>query len=120
MTERLSFFATCAPGLEPVLHEEVRALRLTRSERQTGGVYFEGTFADARRANLWLRTAVRVLMQVARFPSPDGEALYAGARELATAPSMPWPGFTRYSPPKPPPSSEVAARRRSSSSGSRR
>jgi len=82
VTERLSFFATCAPGLEPVLHEEVRALRLTRSERQTGGVYFEGTFEDARRANLWLRTAVRVLMQVARFPSPDGEALYAGVREV--------------------------------------
>jgi len=64
------------------LHAEARELKLARVERQTGGVYFEGTLADARRANLWLRTAVRVLMQVARFPCEDGDALYAGAREV--------------------------------------
>ncbi|MEZ5979920.1 MAG: THUMP domain-containing protein [Planctomycetota bacterium] len=76
--ERRSFFATCAPGIEPVLHGEVRELGLARSESQVGGVYFEGTLADARRANLWLRTAVRVLMRVGRFEARDAEELYAG------------------------------------------
>jgi len=76
------FFAACAPGLEPVLHEEVRALRLARSERQVGGVRFEGTLADARRANLELRTAVRVLRRLTRFHAADGDALYAAVREL--------------------------------------
>lgn len=81
-TPRQTYFATCAPGVEPVLHAEAKALGLARLERQVGGVYFEGTRADAWRANLWLRTAVRVLERVARFEARDGDALHAGAAEL--------------------------------------
>jgi putative N6-adenine-specific DNA methylase len=80
---REQFFVTCAPHVEAVLHDEVRALKLAHVERQVGGVYFEGTLVDAGRANLWLRTAVRVLMRVARFQAADGDALLAGAREVA-------------------------------------
>lgn len=79
---RSSYFATCAPGVEPVLHEEARELGLARLERQVGGVYFEGTRADAWRANLRLATAVRVLERVARFEARDGDALHAAATEL--------------------------------------
>jgi len=75
---RARFFATCAPGLEPVLHAEAQALRLTRLERQVGGVAFEGTMVDAWRANLELRTAVRVLMQVARFGAASADELRGG------------------------------------------
>lgn len=77
-TTRHVFFAPCAPGLEPVLHEELRALRLAKSERQVGGVRFEGTLADAWRANLELRTAVRVLLRLSRFPAADADELYRG------------------------------------------
>lgn len=80
--ERSVFFVTCARGVEPYLQAEAKALRLARVERQVGGVYFEGTRADAWRANLHLRTAVRVLERVARFPARDADALYAEAREL--------------------------------------
>jgi len=76
------FFATCAPGLEAVLHEEAKALKLAKIERQVGGVYFEGTLRDALRANLWMRTAVRVLMRVARFEAQDADALYEGAKRV--------------------------------------
>ncbi len=86
---RERFFATCAPGLEPVLHDEVKSLGLSKVERQVGGVYFEGTLADALRANLWLRTAIRVLMRVARFEAADADALYAGARTVE------WERFVR-------------------------
>lgn len=80
MSRRIEqYFATCAPGVEPILHDEVRALGLAKSERQVGGVYFEGTLEDAWRANLWLRTAVRVLMRVARFEARDADELHAGA-----------------------------------------
>lgn len=82
MSPKHSFFATCAPGVEAVLHAEARALRLARLERQVGGVYFEGDLRAAWRANLWLRTAVRVLMRVQRFACADADALYAGAREV--------------------------------------
>ena len=73
------YFATCAPGLEPLLHAEVRELGLARSERQVGGVRFEGSREDAWRANLHLRTAVRVLWRLARFEAADADALHAGA-----------------------------------------
>ena len=78
MTSRITFFATCAPGIEPVLHEEARALKLARLERQVGGVRFEGTMQDAWRANLWLRTAIRVLRRVDRFQARDADELYQG------------------------------------------
>ena len=75
---RRTFFATCAPGVEPLLHAEARELGLARLERQVGGVRFEGTLHDAWRANLWLRTAVRVLLRLSRFEAPTEEALYEG------------------------------------------
>ncbi|QDV08037.1 Ribosomal RNA large subunit methyltransferase K/L [Planctomycetes bacterium Poly30] len=75
---RYTFFATCAPGIEPVLHAEAAALKLGKVERQVGGVRFEGSMRDAWRANLWLRTAVRVLRREARFEAPSESALDAG------------------------------------------
>ena len=80
--ERSIYFVTCAPGVEPVLHAEARALGLAKLERQVGGVRFEGTRADAWRANLWLRTAVRVLERIARFTAADADQLYERAHEL--------------------------------------
>lgn len=76
------FFATCPPGLEGALHEEARELGLAKLERQVGGVYFEGTLEDAWRANLWLRTAVRVFLRLARFPAATSDELYRGAAEV--------------------------------------
>src|SRR5688572_21177361 len=87
-TPRQSFFVTCAPGLEPVLHEEVKALRFAKVEQQVGGVYFEGTLEDAWRANLWLRTAVRVLMRIARFPAANEAELYRGAHDVDWSPYL--------------------------------
>lgn len=82
MNERHVFFVTCARGVEPVLHAEAKALGLARLERQVGGVRFEGTRADGWRANLWLRTAVRVLARLARFEAADADALYANVQAL--------------------------------------
>jgi 23S rRNA G2445 N2-methylase RlmL len=79
---RHAFFVTCAPGIEAVLHREMAELALAKVERQVGGCYFEGTLVDAMRANLWLRTAVRVLLRVARFPAEDEGALYAGVQSI--------------------------------------
>jgi 23S rRNA (guanine2445-N2)-methyltransferase / 23S rRNA (guanine2069-N7)-methyltransferase len=76
--QRYTYFATCAPGVEPLLHREVRDLGLARSERQVGGVRFEGTMRDAWRANLWLRTAVRVLRRESRFDAVSESALDEG------------------------------------------
>lgn len=79
---RHSYFVTCAPGVEPLLHAELRALALSKVERQVGGCYFEGTARDAMMANLWLRTAVRVLQRVVRFAAEDETALYQGVQSV--------------------------------------
>jgi putative N6-adenine-specific DNA methylase len=79
---RETCFATCAPGLEPALHAEIADLRLAKIERQVGGVRFEGTLEDVWRVNLHARTAVRVLLRLARFDAPSADTLHAGALEV--------------------------------------
>src|SRR5436190_8744665 len=67
------YFATCARGLEPLLADELRDLGADRIEPGRGGVQFQGDLATLYRANLWLRTAVRVLWPILEEPvtSPD-------------------------------------------------
>ena len=74
--------AICARGLEEILEREARAAGLAVETAEAGGVAFRGTLADGLRANWRLRTANRVLLELASWPAPDDEALYRGAREL--------------------------------------
>jgi len=81
--DKRPFFATVAKGIEEILADELRALGCEEVRPETGGVRFRGTLADCYRANLWLRTASRILMPLAEFDCPDEESLYAGVRSLA-------------------------------------
>jgi putative N6-adenine-specific DNA methylase len=76
------YFATCGRGIEPVLAEELRALGAADVETGRGGVHFAGDLAMLFRANLWLRTAIRVLRPIleAEVKSPD--ELYDAVRAL--------------------------------------
>lgn len=47
---------------------------------------FAGDWSTVCRANLWLRTANRVLVELGRFVAPDGDALWAEGRRLAAGP----------------------------------
>jgi putative N6-adenine-specific DNA methylase len=76
------FFATAAKGTEPALRDELRELRLPRVRADRGGVHFEGDLAEAARACLWSRVALRVLLEVGTFDAPDGDALYEGTRAV--------------------------------------
>ncbi len=82
---RLRFFATTSRGLEPVLSDELRSLGGRNIEPSAGGVAFSGNLELCYRANLWLRTANRVLLTVASFRASAPEALYEGAK------AVPWP-----------------------------
>jgi len=82
MSGRPAFIATCAQGLEPVLEDELRALGMPRVRRLRGAVLFGHTLNHGYRALLWSRIASRVLLELARFPCPDGDALYAGVRDI--------------------------------------
>ena len=76
MSDLQNLFVTCAPGVEPFLDAEMEAMRLRKRERQVGGVSFEGGWAEIWRANLGLRTAIRVLSRVSRFMARDSDELY--------------------------------------------
>ena len=74
------YFATCARGLEPVLADELRQLGADAVEPGRGGVSFAGDLALLYRANLWLRTAVRVLRPILRAHVESPDELYEAVR----------------------------------------
>jgi 23S rRNA G2445 N2-methylase RlmL len=76
------FFATCARGTEGALKKELSGLRLHAVRGERGGVSFEGKLEAGMKACLHSRTAMRVLLELARFPAPDAAALYEGTREI--------------------------------------
>lgn len=78
----MKYFATCARGLEKVLADELRELRADHVEPGRGGVRFHGDLALLYRANLWLRTAVRVLMPILEAPVHSPDDLYAAVQSL--------------------------------------
>ncbi len=79
------YFATASKGLETVLAGEIRALGGKEIAAVTGGVSFSGDTALGYRANLWLRTASRVLLILSDFSAPTPDALYEGVK------AVPWP-----------------------------
>lgn len=76
--------ATCSRGLEEVLADELRALDASAVAAGRGMVSFSGGLATVVEANLRLRSAIRVLVSLARGQVTDRGALY----DLAA--SVPW------------------------------
>ncbi|WP_224961576.1 THUMP domain-containing class I SAM-dependent RNA methyltransferase [Geomonas subterranea] len=77
------FFATTAKGVEEALAAELVRLGVPDVTAESGGVRFAGGMEAAYRANLWLRTASRVLMTLAEFPCESPEELYREVRGIS-------------------------------------
>ena len=56
----MDFFASCAPGIEDLLADELMTLKARSIEPGRGLVRFSGDVVDALRACLWSRLAMRV------------------------------------------------------------
>jgi 23S rRNA G2445 N2-methylase RlmL len=82
--DTLALVATCASGLEAILAAELDALGAAAVEAERGAVRFAGGWQDCWRANWRLRTANRVLIELASWAAGDGAALAAGARALVS------------------------------------
>jgi putative N6-adenine-specific DNA methylase len=83
----------CARGNVPFLKEELLRLGLpVKSEVETG-VECAGTLADAMRLNLLLRTANRVLLELARFNVRHPDPLYEALRALPWENVIPADGY---------------------------
>ncbi len=78
----MKLFATCARGLEKVLAQELRDLHADSVEPGRGGVQFHGDLALLYRANLYLRTAVRVLMPILECAVHSTDDLYAAVQTI--------------------------------------
>ena len=76
------YFATCARGVEAVLAGELRGLGAADVEPGRGGVHFAGDLALLYRANLWLRTAIRVLRPILEATVTSPDELYDAVRSL--------------------------------------
>jgi 23S rRNA G2445 N2-methylase RlmL len=78
----LKLIAACAFGLEALVKRELLALGYNPNVEQPGRVCFEGDWLAVCRANLWLRTADRVLIEALKFSSPDFGALFDTVKDF--------------------------------------
>lgn len=87
---KLILCATCLFGLEHLLGEEIDRLGFRRLETMDGRILFEGDEQAVATANIFLRFAERVYIQLGPwFSASDFDALFEGTRAL------PWELFIR-------------------------
>ena len=79
----LNCFAAVPRGAEELAGAELLALGISDAKPGKGGVAFSTNLAGLYRANLWLRTASRVLVQLAQFPCVGPSELYTGVHAIA-------------------------------------
>lgn len=74
--------ATAPMGLEAVVARELNDLHFLDVAAENGRVFFRGDEAAICRANLWLRTADRVLLRMGEFPATTFDQLFESTRAL--------------------------------------
>ena len=84
---KLNMVATCLFGLEKQLGEEIDRLGAVRRETIDGRIYFEGDEHTLADANVRLRFAERVFIDMGSFEAQSFEELFEGTRAL------PWEMF---------------------------
>jgi putative N6-adenine-specific DNA methylase len=85
-TPEFELFAATAPGLESIAAGELKALGI-RGRQEPGGVAFEGNLDRVYLANLWLRTASRVILRLGRFHASTFYELERRTKKLS------WPDY---------------------------
>lgn len=76
MNQDISFLAKTFYGFEPLLEKELRKLGAKNIKSINRAVSFEGDLGFLYKANLSLRTALRILMPIGRFPVKNQTDLY--------------------------------------------
>ena len=79
---RVELIAPCHFGLEAVLKREIQDLGYEISQVEDGRVSFWGDAQAICRANIFLRTAERVLLKVGNFKATTFEELFQGIKEI--------------------------------------
>ena len=82
--DRLEYIAPCHFGLEAVLKREITDLGYDIISVEDGRVIFAGDVQAMCRANIFLRTAERILLKLGSFHAETYEELFQGTK------SLPW------------------------------
>ena len=80
--EKVELIATTTFGLEAVTKRELIDLGIENIEVENGKVTFQGNLRDIPRANLWLRTAERVLIKMGEFKALTFDELFESTKAL--------------------------------------
>jgi putative N6-adenine-specific DNA methylase len=75
-TENFNIIVTTLSGLEEVLAEELRALDMEFVKVGNRAVSCSGNMRQLYEANLWCRTAIRILKPIRQFKARDEKSLY--------------------------------------------
>ena len=87
--DRLEYIAPCHFGLEAILKKEITDLGYDIISVEDGKVTFAGDAPALCRANIFLRTAERVLLKVGSFHAETFEELFQGTKALPWADYIP-------------------------------
>jgi putative N6-adenine-specific DNA methylase len=87
-------FTSTGPGLESIAAGELKALGI-RGRQETGGIAFSADLQRLYEANLWLRTATRVLVRLGSFHASTFYELERRAKKLPWAEFLPASGKVR-------------------------
>ena len=79
----MKWIASAAFGMEGMTGRDLKHLGMENVRvLDVGGAMFEGGFADAFKANLWLRTCDRIMLVMAQFEAKTYEALFQGVKAV--------------------------------------
>ena len=87
MSNNFNYVASCLFGLEKFVGEEIDAIGGKRTGTIDGRVYFSGDESVLAKANVWLRTAERVFIELARFNAESFTELFDNVKNI------PWEFF---------------------------
>lgn len=79
---KFKLIATATFGIEAIVGQELKSLGFEDVVVENGRVLFTGNERDIVRANMWLRTADRVFIQVAEFKATSFESLFNRVNEI--------------------------------------
>ncbi|WP_373066579.1 bifunctional 23S rRNA (guanine(2069)-N(7))-methyltransferase RlmK/23S rRNA (guanine(2445)-N(2))-methyltransferase RlmL [Thioalkalivibrio sp.] len=76
------YLATAAGGLAPLVARELEGFGALDLREDRAGIHFRADLATLYRCLLGSRVASRILLPLARFDEPDGDACYVASRTL--------------------------------------
>lgn len=79
----MKWIASAAFGMEGMTGRDLKRLGMQDVKvLDVGGATFEGSYADAFKANLWLRTCDRIMRVMAQFEARTYEELFQGVKKI--------------------------------------